>query len=81
MFYEEDPGYYAPEKEYTQYEEDHEIEAVLSHMREEGRENDPEDIWHENIVRSSLFTSLILMLNTLNLSAFPHQMERLFTSA
>ncbi|KIJ49638.1 hypothetical protein M422DRAFT_161169 [Sphaerobolus stellatus SS14] len=49
MFYEDEPGYYAPEKDYNQYEEDHEIEAVLSHMRDEGRESDSEDIWHENI--------------------------------
>ena len=50
MFYEDDQSYYAQENTYTQYEEDHEIEAVLAHMRDEGRENDPEDIWHENIV-------------------------------
>jgi len=49
MFYEEDPGYYNPENDYGSYEEDHEIEAVLAHMRDEGRENDPEDIWHDNI--------------------------------
>lgn len=49
MFYEDDAGY-NPEQDYGSYEEDHEIEAVLAHMRDEGRENDPEDIWHDNIV-------------------------------
>ncbi|KZT42463.1 hypothetical protein SISSUDRAFT_980248 [Sistotremastrum suecicum HHB10207 ss-3] len=33
----------------TTYEEDHEIEAVLAHSREEGHENDPEDLWFDNI--------------------------------
>ncbi|EEB97153.1 hypothetical protein MPER_03580, partial [Moniliophthora perniciosa FA553] len=33
----------------AQYQEEDEIEAVLSHSRDEGRENDPEDIWFDNI--------------------------------
>ncbi|KAK7053465.1 ATP-dependent DNA helicase Hrp3 [Paramarasmius palmivorus] len=33
----------------VQYQEEDEIEAVLSHSRDEGRENDPEDIWFDNI--------------------------------
>ncbi|THV02439.1 hypothetical protein K435DRAFT_817796 [Dendrothele bispora CBS 962.96] len=32
-----------------QYQEEDEIEAVLSHSRDEGRENDPEDVWFDNI--------------------------------
>ncbi|PPR05826.1 hypothetical protein CVT26_010106 [Gymnopilus dilepis] len=33
----------------VQYQEEDEIEAVLGHSREEGREDDPEDIWFENV--------------------------------
>lgn len=54
MFYEDDQGYYPPDKDYGQYDEEHEIEAVLAHMRDEGRENDSEDLWHENIVGAAL---------------------------
>lgn len=32
-----------------QYQEEDEIEAVLGHSREEGREDDPEDLWYDNI--------------------------------
>lgn len=45
---ETESGYYANNPP-TQYEEEDEIEGVLSHGRDEGRENDPEDIWTENI--------------------------------
>ncbi|KIY74427.1 transcription regulator [Cylindrobasidium torrendii FP15055 ss-10] len=31
------------------YAEEDEIEAVLSHSRDEGREDDPEDLWFENV--------------------------------
>lgn len=41
---------YYMDAEGMQYEEDHEIEAVLNHSRDEGREEDPEDLWSENIV-------------------------------
>lgn len=54
MFYEDDQGYYIPETDYGPFEEDHEIEVVLAHMRDEGREDDPEDIWHDNIVSVSI---------------------------
>ena len=37
--------------ENAQYEEEHEIELVLNHSRDEGREDDPEDLWMDNIVR------------------------------
>lgn len=41
-------GYYADPN--TQYQEEDEIEAVLGHTRDEGRENDPDDLWLENVV-------------------------------
>lgn len=41
-------GYYADPN--ILYEEEHEIEAVLGHSRDEGHENDLEDRWFENIV-------------------------------
>uniref|UniRef100_A0A8H8CP59 Transcription regulator n=1 Tax=Psilocybe cubensis TaxID=181762 RepID=A0A8H8CP59_PSICU len=40
-------GYYVDPN--IQYQEEDEIEAVLGHSREEGREDDPEDIWFENV--------------------------------
>lgn len=43
-------GYYAPDANGHQYEEEHEIEGVFYHARDDGRENDPEDSWHDNIV-------------------------------
>ncbi|KAF5370613.1 hypothetical protein D9758_001914 [Tetrapyrgos nigripes] len=33
----------------AQYQEEDEIEAVLNHTRDEGRENDAEDVWYDNI--------------------------------
>ncbi|KAH8119064.1 transcription regulator [Phellopilus nigrolimitatus] len=44
----EDSGYYAADPN-AQYEEEHEIEGVFYHVRDEGREDDPEDLWHENV--------------------------------
>jgi chromodomain-helicase-DNA-binding protein 1 len=43
----EEPQYADPN---TQYQEEDEIEAVLGHTRDEGRENDPDDLWLENVV-------------------------------
>lgn len=40
-------GYYPDPN--IQYEEEHEIEAVLGHSRDEGHEHDAEDRWTENI--------------------------------
>ncbi|KAJ8077253.1 ATP-dependent DNA helicase Hrp3 [Marasmius tenuissimus] len=40
---------YYPAVQVQQYQEEDEIEAVLSHSRDEGRENDPEDVWFDNI--------------------------------
>ncbi|KAF8200678.1 SNF2 family N-terminal domain-containing protein [Pholiota molesta] len=44
---EDSNGYYVDPN--VQYQEEDEIEAVLGHSREEGREDDPEDIWFENV--------------------------------
>lgn len=43
----EEQGYYVDPN--TQYQEEDEIEAVIGHTREEGREDDAEDVWFENI--------------------------------
>ena len=45
---ETDSAYYVDPQ--THYKEEDEIEAVLNHTREEGRENDGEDLWFDNIV-------------------------------
>ncbi|PBK91474.1 transcription regulator [Armillaria gallica] len=42
-----DNGYYANNS--VQYQEEDEIELVLNHCRDEGRENDLEDLWFDNI--------------------------------
>ncbi|KAF8894043.1 transcription regulator [Infundibulicybe gibba] len=42
----EGPYYQDPN---VQDQEEDEIEAVLSHSRDEGRENDPEDLWFDNV--------------------------------
>lgn len=46
---EEDSGYYAADTN-AQYEEEHEIEAVYYHFRDETRLDDPDDIWQDNVV-------------------------------
>ncbi|KAJ6625459.1 transcription regulator [Mycena sp. CBHHK59/15] len=43
---EPDAGYTGP---VVQYQEEDEIEAVLTHGRDEARESDPEDLWFDNI--------------------------------
>jgi len=50
--FEEDthPGYYYTEG-LAQYPQEDEIEQVLTHTRDEGKEGDPEDKFYENIVR------------------------------
>ena len=45
---EDQNGYYVDPN--VQYQEEDEIEAVLGHSRDEGREDDPEDLWFENVV-------------------------------
>jgi len=49
---EDQNGYYVDPN--IQYQEEDEIEAVLGHSRDEGREDDAEDLWFENIVRTRL---------------------------
>ncbi|KAJ7647122.1 SNF2 family N-terminal domain-containing protein [Roridomyces roridus] len=44
---EPDPGYYTGPA--IQYQEEDEIEVVLAHCRDEGREEDPQDLWFENV--------------------------------
>ncbi len=56
-------GYYAPGANGHQYEEEHEIEGVYYHTRDEGRETDPEDFWHDNVVRDAP-THFVTNLNT-----------------
>jgi len=46
---ETEPGYYYEEQP---LQEEDEIEAVFGHSRDELREDDPEDLWFENVVRS-----------------------------
>lgn len=43
-----DQGYYVDPA--VQFKEEDEIESVLSHCRDEGREDDPDDIWFDNVV-------------------------------
>lgn len=46
-------GYYVDPN--IQYQEEDEIEAVLAHSREEGRESDEKDVWYENVVSACRF--------------------------
>lgn len=72
---EEDAGYYvAP---VAQYEEGDEIEAVLTHSRDEGHEDDPADVWNENVVCN---LPLALILTAQCLIEIPYQVEKLFPS-
>ena len=73
-------GYYAADGNGQQYEEEHEIEGVFYHGRDDGRENDPEDLWHDNIVRYILFT-LAWQRLTYVMSALSYKMERIFALA
>ena len=72
----QNPEYY--EDPNVQFKEEDEIEAVLSHTREEGREKDPEDLWFDNVVRHTTnlakagFSSNVISIEV------PHQMEELF---
>ncbi|KAH9002041.1 SNF2 family N-terminal domain-containing protein [Lactarius hatsudake] len=50
QFDEPHPGYYIDPN--AQEKENDEIEAVLGHARDEGHEDDPEDLWYENLVSS-----------------------------
>lgn len=48
QFDEPHPGYYIDPN--SQEKENDEIEAVLGHARDEGHEDDSEDLWYENLV-------------------------------
>jgi chromodomain-helicase-DNA-binding protein 1 len=72
----DDNGYYVDPNQH--YQEEDEIEAVLGHSREEGREDDPEDLWFENLV--CLFHYLIFSYSKV-LAALSYQMEKLFASS
>ena len=53
QFDEPHPGYYFDPN--AQEKENDEIEAVLGHARDEGHEDDPEDLWYENLVSPRTF--------------------------
>ena len=57
---EDQNGYYVDPN--VQYQEEDEIEAVLGHSRDEGREDDPEDLWFENIVGLNSFAGLLYFI-------------------
>ena len=52
------PGYYIDPN--AQEKENDEIEAVLGHARDEGHEDDPEDLWYENLVSPRPFRSWLV---------------------
>lgn len=55
----------------VQFKEEDEIEAVLSHSRDEGREADPDDLWFDNIVCSVfLYCTVAASLSVSSVSAF-----------
>jgi hypothetical protein len=56
QFDEPHPGYYIDPN--AQEKENDEIEAVLGHTRDEGHEDDPEDLWYENLVSPRSFSFL-----------------------
>ena len=51
---EDQNGYYVDPN--VQYQEEDEIEAVLGHSRDEGREDDSDDLWFENVVGVHCFS-------------------------
>jgi len=60
------------------YEQD-EIEAVLGHCRDEGREDDPEDLWFENVVSVKACSwQETILIYFFPRAAIPYQMEGLF---
>jgi chromodomain-helicase-DNA-binding protein 1 len=72
QFDEPHPGYYIDPN--AQEKENDEIELVLGHSREEGHEEDPEDLWYENLVSIGLI-SFLHMFEANVFSALPYQME------
>lgn len=70
----------APSASYQPVEQEHvdEIEAVLSHSRDEGREGDSEDRWDDNIV-SEFFKSIAHTFNAM--IAISYQVEGFLASS
>jgi len=68
QFDEPHPGYWIDPN--SQEKENDEIEAVLGHARDEGHEDDPEDLWYENLVSTRSFSFSRHMLNCCVSSAF-----------
>lgn len=73
-----DQGYYADPN--AQLKEEDEIESVLSHCRDEEREDDPEDIWTDNVVSVGTTSGQQIVLLT-RLPALPHQVEKFLAPA
>jgi hypothetical protein len=72
QFDEPHPGYYIDPN--SQEKENDEIEAVLGHARDEGHEDDSDDLWYENLVSTSTF-SFLGMYEIVAFLAFSHQVE------
>jgi len=53
---EDQNGYYVDPN--VQYHQEDEIEAVLGHSRDEGREDDHDDLWFENVVGVALSSEI-----------------------
>ena len=68
QFDEPHPGYWMDPN--SQEKENDEIEAVLGHARDEGHEDDPEDLWYENLVSTRSFSFSRHLLNCCVSSAF-----------
>jgi chromodomain-helicase-DNA-binding protein 1 len=72
-----DQGYYVDPT--AQFKEEDEIESVLSHCRDEGREDDPDDIWFDNVVGPRIILSKQLVVDMSQ--AFSHQVEKFLAFA
>ena len=68
QFDEPHPGYWMDPN--SQEKENDEIEAVLGHARDEGHEDDPEDLWYDNLVSTRSFSLSRRILNCCVSSAF-----------
>lgn len=82
QFDEEDAGgsYAANQANGYGEEYEHEIEGVYYHIRDEGREWETEDLWHDNIV-SGLYKRIAFPLLMFFYSAIPCKVERIFAFA
>jgi chromodomain-helicase-DNA-binding protein 1 len=71
-----DQGYYVDPN--APFKEEDEIESVLSHCRDEGREDDPDDVWFDNVVSVGTTSGRSPLTRLL---AFPHQVEKFLPSS